>query len=197
MKKLILLLMALCLVGCTTTKEEDKKNTACGDEGSTSCSLEESADMSDYENFINKDNQFIKSDMPSVLSILEKKQNAVVYFGFPKCPWCVEALPILNDVAKQQGIEILYVQTRDNDKKSLISDEEKKTIMEYTDKFLDKNEEGNKQFYVPFVITIEDGKVTAGHVGTVDGYDTSERKMNEQEKQELTNIYTEMLKDKK
>ena len=33
----------------------------------------------------------------------------------------------------------------------------------------------------------------AGHVGTVDGHDAHERKMNEQEKKDLQSIYEDMF----
>ena len=56
-----------------------------------------------------------------------------------------------------------------------------------------RDEENNPQLYVPFVIVIEEGKVIDGHVGTVEGYDTNERKMNKEEKQQLKNIYNAMF----
>ena len=196
MKKILLLLVCFLLVGCGTTQDEnDKKsgNSYCGEEESGACKIDASADMSAYENFTDKENQFKESSMEEVLSMLENKENGVVYFGFPLCPWCVEALPIMNEVAKEKNIAISYVQTRDDDRKQLYSDEQKQRMMEYADAYLEKDDEGNKQFYVPFVIVIKDGKVVAGHIGTVSGYDTHERKMNDSEKAELKNIYTEMF----
>lgn len=198
MKKISLCLLALCLVACAdnnTDKNENKKKAYCDDVNVSSCELEKNADMSAYENFMDESNQFISSSMESVLSIIEKKQDAVVYFGFPKCPWCVEALPILNEVAKEKKKNILYVETRDKDKNSIITEDEKAKIMEVSDAYLKTDEEGNKKFYVPFVISIKKGVVVSGHVGTVDGYDTDERKMNAKEKDELKEIYNGIFKD--
>lgn len=196
MRKIIVLLLAFALVGCAADKEPVKKNTsACGDEESSTCSIDdgESADMSAYEDFKNKDNQFVTSNMEDVLKMIDKKESGVVYFGFPKCPWCIEALPILDEAAKENNLHILYVQTRDDDKKMMFSDEQKAEIMKHTDAYLQSDEEGNKQFYVPFVVVIRDGKVMDGHIGTVDGYDTKERKMNDDEKQQLKDVYMKMF----
>lgn len=196
MKKIILLMVMLCLVGCgSNDKKESKKTTgACNDETSSACEIKESADMSAYENFTDKNNQFVKSSMSDVLSLLEKKESAIVYFGYPDCPWCVEALPVLNEVAKKENKQVLYVQIKDAEGNYSYSDEEKQKMMTYSDAFLEQDEEGNKKFYVPFVATIKDGSVVAGHVGTVDGYDIQERKMKDDEKQQLVDIYTEMFK---
>lgn len=195
MKKIMMLMICLCLAGCGL-QDKDKKNNGnsyCDDGVSNACKIEESADMSAYENFKAKDNQFVRSDMKTVLSMIEKKESGVVYFGFPACPWCVEALPIMNDAAKDKKLNIMYVQTRDENKELMYTAEQKKSIMAYTDAYLEKDEDGEKQFYVPFLIVVKDGKVVAGHIGTVDGYDTHERKMNDAEKAELKDIYLQMF----
>ena len=62
---------------------------------------------------------------------------------------------------------------------------------------MNKDNEGEYQIYVPFVIVIKDGKVVSGHIGTVEGHDAHERKMNDQEKQDLQDIYTEMFEQLK
>ena len=52
----------------------------------------------------------------------------------------------------------------------------------------------NIKIYVPFVLVIKDGKVVAGHVGTVDGHDAHERKIElSKEKKDLQSIYEDMF----
>lgn len=196
MKRLLFVVMIIALVGCSAPdkKETKKENNYCGDEESTSCKIDGGADMNGYENFTDKNNAFVASDMASVLSLIERKESANVYFGYPDCPWCVEAIPVLNKVAKELDTTILYVQTRDKDKNLMFSEEEKLRMVEYSDKFLDVDDEGNKQLYVPFVVVIKEGNVVDGHIGTVDGYDVQERNMNDEEVKQLTNVYKTMLK---
>lgn len=57
-------------------------------------------DMSDYDGFQDRDNVFVKSDMAEAIQLFQNKKDAILYFGFPDCPWCIEALPIMDESAK-------------------------------------------------------------------------------------------------
>lgn len=181
-----IILIALC--GCTkTTTQSDKNNKGCDD--SQICDTDNHADMSAYEGFIDEDHQFIKTDMSDFLLKLDANATAVYYFGYSTCPWCVEAVPILNEVAKEQNMPIYYI-----DKKAETSSEEesKKIEARLGDK-LEADDEGNPHLYVPYVVAIRDGKVCAYHTGTVDAHDAHERKMTEAEKSELKQIYEDLF----
>lgn len=202
MKKIIPFLILLLLCGCAGNTEEKKvepaKNTYCGDENKDgACGLEEPADMSGYEDFDSKDSRFVKSEMKEALAMFKEGKSGILYFGYPKCPWCVEALPIMNEIAKEDNLNIHYIRTRDDDKKLLYTEQEKKEFIQYTEKYLEKDDEGNYQIYVPFVVVVKDGKAISGHIGTVDSHDAHERKMNEKEKKELKALYTKMFAEGK
>ena len=54
---------------------------------------------------------------------------------------------------------------------------------------MSSNDEGILTLYVPLVLVVKDGKVIDGHEGTLDSHDATERKMTDDEKKELTQIY--------
>ena len=60
----------------------------------------------------------MKISMEEAIHKMSEKETAVFYFGYPDCPWCKEAVPILKEVAKQFHDKIYYVQTRDSQKKN-------------------------------------------------------------------------------
>lgn len=200
MRKLIpFLLLCVLLSGCTrTTNTKDKASNKdsnvsyCGEDNeSASCGIG-SMDMSAYEGFTDKNNVFVKSDMKEAIAMFEEKKSGILYFGFPACPWCVEALPIMDEVAKTNKKTIHYVETRDEKKKLLYTQEQKKTLIPYAKEFLEKKD-GEYQLYVPLVLVVKDGKAIYGHTGTVDDHDAHKRKMTTKEKAELKKIYEEMF----
>ena len=66
-------------------------------------------------------------------------------------------------------------------------------MISYTKQFMEKDDDGEYQLYVPFVVVVKDGKAVSGHIGTVDGHDAHERSMTDKEKQELKKLYEDMF----
>ena len=62
---------------------------------------------------------------------------------------------------------------------------------------MSNNDEGILTLYVPLVLVIKKGKVIDGHEGTLDSHDATERKMTDDEKEELTKIYTKLMSEAK
>lgn len=189
MKKITLFCITslLLLAGCSTKEEEKPNVNGCGDE--PICDLSSPADMSSYEGFDVENNQFKASTMNDFLINMDAKATGIYYFGYDTCPWCVEALPIMNEVASHMDLNIYYI-----DKKAETSDEATtRKVEERLSNYLEKDEEGNPHLYVPQVIVLKDGEVVADHMGSVDGHDAHERKMNEEEQAQLSTIYQEMF----
>lgn len=202
MKKIVPVLILLLLCGCASKPAESKSKTNtsnyCGDNTKdAACSIEEPADMSGYEDFDGKDSRFAQATMKEALALFKEGKSGILYFGYPKCPWCIDALPVMNEIAKEDGLTIQYVRTRDDDKKLMYSEEEKKELISYTEKYLNKDDEGDYQIFVPFVVVVKEGKAISGHIGTVDSHDAHERKMTNEETKELKNIYKTMFADYK
>ncbi|MEF2782714.1 thioredoxin family protein [Erysipelotrichaceae bacterium HCN-30851] len=197
-KKYISLALACVLCACSAAEDKsiEQQNSSnqayCSEEGTT-CSIDESADMKDYEGIDEENNAFVETSMDEALSIFRNKKTAILYFGYPDCPWCVEAVPILDELAKENNQQILYIRTRDDQKELLYTDDEKKELISYAKEYMNQDEEGKYQLYVPFVVFVKNGKIMNAHIGTVDGHDAHERTMTEDEQKELTKIYDEMF----
>ena len=41
---------------------------------------------------------FVHEDSEQIIHKLVRKKEGIYYFGFPTCPWCVELLPVFNEV---------------------------------------------------------------------------------------------------
>ncbi len=191
MKKNILLcvlaLTALC--ACTKQAEQSSNNDPKGCDDSQICDTGKLADMSAYEGFMEEEHQFVKTQMSDFLLKLDANATGIYYFGYSTCPWCIEAVPILNEIAKEHNTSIYYV-----DKKAETSTgEECKKIESRLGDKLELDDEGKPHLYVPFVVAISEGEVRAYHTGTVDDHDAHERKMTNEEIKELTQIYEDLF----
>lgn len=60
---------------------------------------------------------------------------------------------------------------------------------------MSNNDEGVLTLYVPLVLVVKDGKVIDGHEGTLESHDATERKMTNDEKEQLTKIYTKLVSE--
>lgn len=174
MKKVSLLICILILI------------TACGAPAVGSV-----ADMSGYEGLDDKDTQaFIVSDVKDFLQRLDQKETFVAYFGFADCPWCNDAISILNEEAKKAGINIYYINTRPNKSiKANCDIPDYDLLVERVGVFFRENEEGDPYLYVPFVFFVKDGDIVFTREGTVDGYLPDFMPISEELKEQLKEIY--------
>ncbi|MBR5227795.1 MAG: thioredoxin family protein [Clostridia bacterium] len=111
----------------------------------------------DYKN-VGTDNVFKYATQEEILNGFEG--TSIIFFGFPTCRWCQGYAPVLNELAKENGIdEILYYNIK--------SDRKNKTefynnVVEIVKEYLDTDEEGNLKIYVPDVYFVKNGKIV-GH----------------------------------
>lgn len=204
MKKLLGLCLALVLAGCTTapttpspTPSPSSEANKPGCDISVECDVEgEKADMSAYQDFMDTDHAFKEITMAQGNELLQSNKTFVLYYGFSTCPWCIEVLPILNDIAKENGMSIEYVNVRPDGTDSandirVDTNPDYVKLVELTSEYLSENDEGAKRLYVPFVFFVKDGQIVATHEATFDEHDAHERKMTEDEVSRLTAIYEE------
>ena len=85
---------------------------------------------------IDKTNPIVYADYDKVINLI-KNDTAVIYFGFPECPWCRNAVPVLLDTAKELGIEKIYYY-------NALSIRDKKTLDESGNIVVE--EEGTKEY---------------------------------------------------
>lgn len=108
---------------------------------------------------VSKNNIFIYTPAEQVLKIFEKGYG-VVFLGFPECKWCQAYAPILEKVAKANGIQEIYYYNikEDREKNSDIYNQ----LVKYTKDYLDLDKNNKERIYVPDVYFIKKGKII-GH----------------------------------
>lgn len=154
------------------------------------------ADMSGYSEFANTDGVFFEVLPAELKDLVQTGEPVVAYIGYAECPWCNDALPILNEAALKHDTRIAYINTRRGaDVTSNGGMADFSVILELIGDSLETDADGNKMLYAPVVCTFSNGQLAALHMGTVNGYDPTVRDLNEDEKGTLRGIYEDMLSD--
>ena len=133
--------------------------------------------------------------------------TGVIYFGFPECPWCRNALDGFLDATWDLGTaEVLYFNNRDerdvvklNDDGSLVVEKEGtdgyKKILELLGEsasvYEGLNDENIKRLYYPTFVFVKDGKIVEFFEGTHPDVEEPAIAMTEAQQNELK----EMFKD--
>lgn len=135
------------------------------------------ADMSGYASYDeNTEYNFVSSNVAEVLSKMNHGDTFTAYFGFSDCPWCVCEMPLLNEAAADNGQEVLYVDTRANPEWKSNSDIDgfQDLVNSSIGQLLEIDEDGSRRLYVPLVLFVKDGTITAYHQGTLEGHNAHE-----------------------
>lgn len=179
MKKLVVLLLTFLLVltGCKVTKISDEEQT------------DALKFHSEYP-LVSKNNVYKYATYQNVVDII-KSGSGIIYLGFPNCPWCKEATPILNSVAKAKNVKEIYYYNHKDIRQN--NTKEYQALVSLLSDFLTADEDGNKKIYAPTVIFVQNGKIKGIHVGTVDTHDATKRKMTSDEKKQLKKIYSDFI----
>lgn len=182
MKKVVVVLMSvLLLVGCgksDTQKFKEEYEALNGNNNLITISIDTDA-------------KIIYSNAKKTVSILENG-TGIIYFGFPSCPWCRNALPVLIEAAKENDLPIYYMNPsslRGSNNKHYLK------IMSILDNYLETNEEGKKVLYVPDIYFIKDGKIVGHHLGTIESQKNPTIPLEEEQQQELKTIYEDFIKE--
>lgn len=153
---------------------------------------------------IDEKNPMKYSSFEEIKDVLQNG-TGVIYFGFPECPWCRAALPVILESAKEVGVDkIYYLNALDScDKKSLDQEGNLITEKEGTKEYYElveimKDHLGEytgledptiKRLYFPTVVFVKDGKILGLHVSTVDSQIDPRNDLTNEQKNELKNIY--------
>ena len=150
-------------------------------------------------------NPFVYASVDDTIEVLENG-TGIIYFGYASCPWCRNAVNVLQHV---NASEILYVDMSDQrDAYEVIDGVLTKTkdgsdgyyrLLELLDSVLedyvvDGISTGEKRIYVPLVVGVKEGSIVGYHANTVDlndgqtAYDTL---TNDQQKA-LKEIYDDI-----
>lgn len=164
---------------------------------------------------ISKINPIKYSNYDEIIDIINNG-TGIIYLGFPECPWCRTAVPVLLDVAKDNEVNTIYYLNIKNERDSyIIEDGEltlalnddgkeikgtkgyfrlldalKDNLSDYIISYEDKTYEvGEKRIYAPSVIFVKDGKVLGIQVSTVEDQTDPFKELTEEQYEELYSIY--------
>ena len=105
---------------------------------------------------VSKDNVFVYRSKDEIINILEHG-TGIVYLGYPECPWCMAYVPLLNKIAKNEGIEKIYYYNIREDRKN--NTEFYQKVVSILNDYLNYDEEGKKRIFVPNVTFVKEGKI--------------------------------------
>ena len=157
---------------------------------------------------VDSSNPIVYSSFQEIYNVIEKR-TGIIYFGFPECPWCRNAVPVLLDAAKELNVNKIYyfnaLSIRDkkhlDDNGNIITDEEgteeyKKLIEILYDQlpsYEGLNDDSIKRLYFPTVLFVKDGKIIGIYTSTVDSQKDPYVKLNDEQYSELKNIYLDLI----
>lgn len=168
---------------------------------------------------IEENNPIKYSNYDEIIDIIKNK-TGIIYLGFPECPWCRTALPVLFDVVKENKIDTIYYLNIKNERDSYIVEDGKLTYaldengkeIKGTDgyfKLLDALKEhlsdyiinidgksyevGEKRLYAPSVIFVKEGKVLGIQVSTVESQTDGYEPLTKEAYEELYSIYDDYI----
>lgn len=170
---------------------------------------------------ISKNNPIKYATYDEVIDVI-KKGTGIIYLGYPECPWCRSAIPVLLESAKDYKIDTIYyinmlkerdyyevkdgklVYKKDDDGKYMkgtkgyfkllkaLDSELDEYVIEDDDKKYDVKE---KRIYVPLIIFVNDGKIIGTHLSTVDTQESGYDELTKEEYDELNGIYANYIKE--
>ena len=156
---------------------------------------------------IEENNGIVYASYDQIHEILTEG-TGVIYFGFPECPWCRNAVPMLLQAASNTGIDKIYyfnaydirdVKHLEEDK--IITDKEGSKeyyelvdlMSDYLGEYEGLNDKNIKRLYFPTVVFVLDGKIVGIHIGTLDSQEDPFIPLTENQKGELVNIYMKYM----
>ncbi len=211
MKKKVILFMIISIfliAGCTkkevkVTKEEQKFK-----EEYESLNGQKQNDKTIMEISIPEDNKISYIDSSEVIDIIKNK-TGVIYFGFPKCPWCRNLVPVLIEASKETDLDKIYYanlleerNTKHKEDEEIIEDKKgSENYYKILELLNDKlgvyeglDDEDEKRLYFPTVLFVKNGKVEDIHIGTLDSQEDPYKKLTEDQHKKLKEILKKAIK---
>lgn len=192
-KLFYLLVSSALLFSCKPTPKSQNSNTT------EILNLEyvdqKDSDLKEYSLLIDDNPAFKEITFESSIKFFTEGYSGILYYGKVGCPWCERAVPILNDVAKDNNISIYYIDANKGMGETKREREENyKNLSKYISDSFQEDDNGKKGMFVPDVIAVKNGKMVAYHVSLVDDYDIhKDDQLSENQKEKLYNIYQQMV----
>ena len=206
---LALLIIIIAVFGLNKNSNIEVKDAVKFKEEYESLNGQKNDNGKEYVNIsVDEENPFVYASYDEVVDIIENG-TGVLYFGFPECPWCRNAVPVLIDAAQELGVDKIYYynvlsirDTKSLDENGNIVTDKKGTDEYY--KLVDLlsnvltpyeglNDESIKRLYFPTVVYVKDGEVLASTIGTVDSQEDPYIKLTNDQYNELKNTYMDNM----
>ena len=206
---LALLIIIIAVFGLNKNSNTEVKDAVKFKEEYESLNGQKNDNGKEYVNIsVDEENPFVYASYDEVVDIIENG-TGVIYFGFPECPWCRNAVPVLIDAAQELGVDKIYYynalsirDTKSLDENGNIVTDKKGTDEYY--KLVDLlsnvltpyeglNDESIKRLYFPTVVYVKDGEVLASTIGTVDSQEDPYIKLTNDQYNELKNTYMDNM----
>ena len=118
MKKILLALSLLLLVGCSNKNASNFKKDYEEMNGKTNSYGKKYREVT-----INKKNPFIEVEASEIVKKIENKETFYVYFGSRLCPWCRSVIEKSIEVSNKNNIKkIYYVDIWDDEGNEILRD---------------------------------------------------------------------------
>ena len=146
---------------------------------------------------VSEDNPFVIADFEELVFHLEYGTGIVV-FGFPGCPRCKNAFPVLEsaynamNMGRHAGFrgKIIYYDIFDDRE---ADNERYREIVGFLEEFLPVDGNGNPRIYSPDVFFLAAGKVVGNHLDTVESLTDPSEPLNDEQRAELLEIYKKLI----
>ena len=135
---------------------------------------------------IDENNPIKYVNFDEVINILNSG-TGIIYFGFPRCPWCRNIIPVLFEMASTNNIDTIYYFNPSDIRSN--NDENYKKLVNILSDYLIENDNGEKTLHVPDVYFINNGEIVGHHLSTVDSQTSPYPPLTEEQTNELKNIY--------
>lgn len=144
-KVLTVLLLLLVITGCNKTEVNYTYDI-----------VSYPVDMSGYEGVNSTQHQFKRITVDQLFNVMDNKSSAVFYLGRTNCQCCQICIKYLNNVAKDLGVTVYYIDVYDKDMPltdEALCDKLKTYIYEILDV-----EDGEKVLQTPTVFSVINGE---------------------------------------
>ena len=206
---LLIMILTISLTGCSEQKVE-KTDAIKFKEEYEKLNNEKVGEFTYSKIDIKEDNPFVYADAKDVVNTL-KNGTGLIYMGFSSCPWCRNAVNVLQHVNMDK---IMYLDIKDlRDTYEVVDGNLKKTkdgTKEYyelldilkdilPDYEIEKDgvtyNANEKRIYVPLVIGVKEGKIVGYQLDTVtlNEGQTAFDALTEKQQSDLKLIYDEIV----
>ncbi|MDR0497315.1 MAG: hypothetical protein LBH42_06855 [Treponema sp.] len=146
---------------------------------------------------VSPEHPFIFANFEELLTQFEWGTGVIV-FGFPTCPRCHNAFPVLEKAFKAMNMErhaglrgkILYYDIWDDRE---ANNERYKALVDFTKDYLRKDDSGNPRIYSPDVYFLASGRIVGNHLDTVPSLMNPRDPLNKEQEAELLMIYRDFI----